>query len=329
MKEINENTKLSVVYHLPELKPIEKYLIYSRDFKKLKLFSHVGNIKKVEPNGNLLYGLERVREVMKAGAKTIPIYTDEECKDDLEKKEANILYFPPLKEDTTKPIMFVAAGGAYAIVCSLLEAYPVARRFNELGYPVFVLNYRVNNENGLFPKPMEDLAHAISYVYSHAEEFQLSGDRGYGVCGFSAGGHITAEWGTDNEGFLKYGLPSPRVLVMGYAAISSRYFVSDDVKAMVKFRESIVGNNYTDEMEERFSADCHVHKAYPPSYIVLNADDDMVDPKHSHNMKAALDEYNVPNVMEEGEKGGHGFGAGFNTSVEGWIDRADEFISHL
>lgn len=300
-----------------------------KDYKKMQLYSHFADVNKVEPNGNLLYGLERLRTIMKEGGKPIPVYSDEECKDDSEKKEVNILYFPALQENADKPIMFVVAGGAYTMVCSLLEGYPVARRFNELGYPVFVLNYRVNNENGLFPKPMEDLAHAIRYVYSHAESFQLTKDRTYAVCGFSAGGHITAEWGTDNEGFLKYGLPSPCALVMGYAAISSRYFISDDVKAMVKFRESIVGNNYTDEMEDRFSADCHVHNAYPPSYIVLNADDNMVDPKHSHSMKQSLDRYDITSVLEEGEKGGHGFGAGFNTSVEGWIDRADEFISKL
>lgn len=329
MKEMNEQTKLSKIYGLPELKPIAKYLIYTKAYKKMRLLSYFSDVKKVEPNGNLLFGLERLRDVMKAGAKPIPVYSEDECKEDSEKKDANILYFPALKEDAEKPIMFVAAGGAYAIVCSLLEGYPVARRFNELGYPVFVLNYRVNNENGLFPKPMEDLAHAIRYVYSHIEDFQLTKDRAYGVCGFSAGGHITAEWGTDNEGYLKYGLPAPRVLVMGYAAISSRFFISDNVEAMVKFRESIVGKNYTDEMEERFSADCHVHAAYPPSYIVLNADDNMVDPKHSHSMKQALDQYHVTNILEEGEKGGHGFGAGFNTSVEGWIDRADEFISSL
>ena len=42
------------------------------------------------------------------------------------------------------------------MVSNLLESYPTARALNELGYNVFVLTYRIDNTDGLFPKPMED-----------------------------------------------------------------------------------------------------------------------------------------------------------------------------
>lgn len=324
------DTKLSKVYNLPELKPVKRYLIYMKDYTKVKLMTHVSTIGKVEPNGNLLYGLERLRTVMKEGTEPICVYSKEEIAEDQEREHCNILFFPSEVKNSDKPFVIVIAGGAYTMVCSLLEGYPVARRFNELGYPAFVLNYRINNENGLFPKPLEDIAHALQYIYNHHDRFGLKKEHDYIIGGFSAGGHISAEWGTDNEGFLKYGLPAPKAVYLGYAAISSRFFISDDERAMVAFRESIVGRNYNDEMEERFSADLHVHAQYPPAYIVYNADDNMVVPNlHSKFMKEALDKAGIKNIVEEGETGGHGFGCGFHTSVEGWIDRAAEFFENL
>lgn len=328
-RNITSESKLSVIYSFRELKPLKKYLIYIGDNDAMSLLSHFTKIQDLDANGNVLYALERVRQVMKNGGELISVYNDQESVDDAEKKNVNILYFSSLIEDSGKPFVIVVAGGGYQAVCSLLEAYPVARQFNELGYPVFVLNYRINNENGLFPKPMEDVAQALNYIYMHYEEFDLSESKEYIIGGFSAGGHISAEWGTENEGYLKYNMPSPKAIFLGYPAISSKYFVSEDVETMTEFRENIVGENFTDEMEDRFSADMHVHSEYPPTYIVYCADDDMVDPKHSRMMVAALDQAGVLNVVEEGAYGGHGFATGLNTSVEGWIERAVQFFESL
>ena len=327
MKKITEKTTLAALYNIPELKPLKRYLVYMKDDTKLKLASHVMTLKQLDGNGNFLYGYDRLMDVMQGGAKPICVYSREECKEDPEREHSNILFFPALQKDNTKPFVIIIAGGGYSMVYSLVEGYPVAKKFNEMGYPAFVFNYRVENGNGIFPKPLEDLAHAVRYIYAHCGDFGLPENSEYIVGGFSAGGHISAEWGTDNEGFMKYGLPAPCALFLGYAAISSRYFISDDTKAMVKFRESIVGRNYDDAMEERFSADLHVHSAYPPAYIVYCADDNMVDPKHSRSMAQALTQSGIPHEVEEGEKGGHGFSVGFHTSADGWMERADRFFT--
>lgn len=84
------------------------------------------------------------------------------------------------------------------------------------------------------------------------------------------------------------------------------------------------------ERVERFSADKHVHTDYSPAYIVYCADDDMVDPKlHAAAMVKALEDQGIEHKVEEGEQGGHGFAVGFNTRVNGWIERADEFFGPI
>ena len=331
MKDITADSKLCSIYNLPELKPVKDYLMYMSDSSAMSLGSHFIKIGSLDANGNVLYGLERLREVISEGQVPISIYEGEDISDDPEKGNANIMFFPSSAEVSDKPFVVVIAGGGYMTVSNLLESYPTARKLNELGYPVFVLNYRIDNSEGLFPKPMEDLAQALKYIYSHTSDFGIAENQDYIVGGYSAGGHISAEWGTDNEGYLKYGIKAPKALFLGYPAIAPDYFVSEEQPEEMKaFRESIVGADNYEELAEEFSADQHVHSDYPPVYIVYCKDDDMVDPiLHSQSMINALEAKGINYRVEVGETGGHGFAVGFGTSVEGWIERADSFFESL
>lgn len=67
------------------------------------------------------------------------IYSIEERKADPTKERTGLLWFPAGKKG---PFALVCAGGAYLSVASLVEAFPVARRLNELGITAFVMQYR-------------------------------------------------------------------------------------------------------------------------------------------------------------------------------------------
>ena len=67
------------------------------------------------------------------------------------------------------------------------EGEPVARKFNELGYHAFVLQYRVAPYR--YPDPIRDVARAIKLIRSHAQEWYLGK---LATLGFSAGGHLAA-----------------------------------------------------------------------------------------------------------------------------------------
>ena len=67
------------------------------------------------------------------------------------------------------------------------EGEPVARKFNELGYHAFVLQYRVAPYR--YPDPIRDVARAIKLIRSHEQEWYLGK---LATLGFSAGGHLAA-----------------------------------------------------------------------------------------------------------------------------------------
>ena len=101
----------------------------------------------------------------------------------------NIVWYPVPERTAVKGAVMVCPGGAF-IFRSGNEGAPVAERLAELGWQSFVVNYRVR------PYTMEegslDLARAIRYVRSHAEEYGIDPDNIASV-GFSAGGILCGD----------------------------------------------------------------------------------------------------------------------------------------
>lgn len=84
--------------------------------------------------------------------------------------------------------VIVVPGGGYHFV-SEREGEPVALQFFAAGFQVFVLNYSV--APSVFPASLMELSLAVKYVRDRAEELRIEKDQ-IAVCGFSAGGHLTA-----------------------------------------------------------------------------------------------------------------------------------------
>ena len=82
-------------------------------------------------------------------------------------------------------------------------------------------------------------------------------------------------------------------------------------------------------MEMAYNVDEHMSNVYPPCYIVCCKGDNVVPFVNSKRLKTRLDELDIPAILEIGSGGGHGFGEGVGTDVEGWIERVDEFIMKL
>lgn len=145
---------------------------------------------------SMIEGIEYLMDRAEKGTYLYRVYPEAEWEKDSGKREVNIMHFPAADRGRAKghPWIMVCPGGAYINVCSISEGYPVAKKFNELGYDVFVATYRTGLYD-VMPKPLDDLAACIRYVRGHRERFGVNGER-YIVCGFSAGGNLTALWGT-------------------------------------------------------------------------------------------------------------------------------------
>lgn len=242
-------------------------------------------------------------------------YWDEEAKKgDSSKEKTGLMAFVV---PGCRKFVMICPGGGYANVCSISEGFPIARQINELGYSAFVLQYRTNDAAG-YPNPMDDLAEALRYVFTHAEEFGVDVED-YAVAGFSAGGHLAASFGTESLGYKKYGLPKPAALFLGYPVITMTDLTHEGS------REKLLGNDFCTEEIKAFSVEQQVTKSYPQTFVWYCDRDALVPSDNSKMLIQQLEAYGIAYQCEVYEGDAHGWGTGDDTPAAGWLSRAVEF----
>ena len=265
---------------------------------------------------NVAEGLDYLSEQCRSGNKFYDIWTETDIQTDTSKKGTTLVAYP-IKNKSK--FVLLCAGGAYMAVSSMVEAFPVAKRINELGYSAFVLKYRTG-EHALAPNPMEDIAQAVRFILNHAEEFNVDTED-YAVAGFSAGGHLVASFGTDSIGYQNYGLPKPGALILAYPVITMME------KAHPGSRDNLLGkeNINNQELLRKYSIEQQVTANYPPSFVWQCDQDKEVPIDNSQMMVKALKEKGIACEYETFPSDAHGWGEGKGTSAEGWIERAIDF----
>lgn len=269
-------------------------------------------------------GLNFLEDQIREGrTQVIPIYGEGEV-DATQKKHVNLLRLQPENPDPRKESVLLAAGGAYASVCTIAEALPTARHFVEAGHQVFLLTYRVGESEAAI-HALEDMARAVRYLQENQRVLSVDIYK-LVVGGFSAGANLVSNWGSSRIGYKAFGLPKPKALLPIYTYI--------DLKAEARKATGGVlvaymfGPNY-EAYIDRYNVVDHIDAEYPPCYIVCGKDDTTVPCSNSEKMKQKLDEYGVHAVLEEREHAQHGFGDGTGTEAEGWPERAMALIGSL
>ena len=223
-----------------------------------------------------------------------------------------------LQDGWPHPFAVLVPGGGYQAVCSFIEGVPIAKKLNELGISAFIVYYRTK-KRAAFPNPQDDLARAVREILANAERYHLI-TKNYSVWGASAGGHLAASFGTTSIGYKKYGLPKPGAMVLLYPVISM-----DPAVTHKQTHDALAGQRAYPAMEALTSVDLQVNADYPPTYLWCGDEDDLVSPKNSKRMAAALQAAGVPVQFDMFPGVGHGVGPGTGTSASGWIDRAVAF----
>lgn len=116
-----------------------------------------------------------------------PIYRDAEMEADPSKRDTGLFLFPS-KENGRFAIC--NAGGGFAYVGAMHDSFPHALMLSHMGYNAFALIYRVDDTY----HPYDDLARAISYVETHADELGVA-RKGYSLWDGSAGARMAATLG--------------------------------------------------------------------------------------------------------------------------------------
>lgn len=248
------------------------------------------------------------------------IYSEAELADDPEKRQTALMWFPA---DNPGQFALVCAGGAYQAVASNAEAFPIAKRLNELGISAFVLRYRVG-VSSTAEKAEQDLHTAIRYILANKDKFCVTDD--FALFGFSAGGHLVAEYGSTNRGYIKNNLPKAAMLSLCYPALNLDH-KSEVIESMVN---AMLKPGWTEDDKAEFNVFKHMDATYPATFI-WHTTEDAITPYDLNftPMIEQLEANSIPYQAKSVKRGEHGLGLGSGSEAEGWLDEAVKFWQSL
>lgn len=212
----------------------------------------------------------------------LPLYSEEEIRRDPAKRGTSLVFF---KGRPGAPFALCCAGGGFAYVGAMHDSFPHALELSKRGFNAFAIIYRPDAR-----RAMEDLARALSVIFSRAKELKVD-TRGYSLWGGSAGARMAAWTGT--YGAAAFGgpqLPRPAAVIMQYTGLSG------DVDGRT-----------------------------PPTYANVGDEDAIADWRVMRLRIESIRALGIPAVLRVYRGLRHGFGLGRGTAAEGWIDEAAAF----
>lgn len=233
-----------------------------------------------------------------------------------------------LEDDGPHPAVLVIPGGGYGCVCEPTEGKPIARRFNELGYHAFVLEYRVWPE--LFPAPQQDAVRAMRIIRHRAAMWRVISDR-VAVCGFSAGGHLAGSLGTllpqipdlSHDAIdAEQALPDAMILCYGDLDIA-------DDSPSVSCEKLFDGRSF-EEKKAYYTLRNQIGAFTPPAFVWHTVTDQLVDFHKSVRFAQAMAERGKFCELHLYPLGDHGMLQGIGTrEMSKWPEMASAFLENV
>lgn len=231
--------------------------------------------------------------------------------------------FLPSKQIRTGQAVVIFPGGGYHILAYDWEGRDFAKWLNTQGIVGIVVKYRLPDSKSLTDAkevPLLDAQRAVRLVRHYAKEWDIS-PFNIGVMGFSAGGHLASTVSTQYDHEVDRTKDEidtlsarPDFSVLVYPVIS---FVDASVHS--GSRKNLLGENPSEGLIKRFSAELNVDANTPPAFLVHAQDDNGVPVENSLLYYQALTKHKIPASLHIYPKGGHGFGFGLGKGpVDGW-----------
>jgi acetyl esterase/lipase len=207
--------------------------------------------------------------------------------------QPELTFFPAPDQTSPTPAIVVCPGGGYRNVVMQKEGVRIAQWFNQRGFTVFVLKYRLDPAEAV-----QDLRRAMRVVRQQSAKYRIDPAK-LGAMGFSAGGHLSAN------------------LAVSYA-VSDIADETDKASARPDFCAPIYGvlepldpANYPPgrfpDLYKITAIKDALTKDTPPMFFAHAVDDKTVPFEHSLNLFIALKAKGIPTELHLYEKGGHGF----------------------
>ncbi len=221
----------------------------------------------------------------------------------------------------TRSAVLIAPGGGYLHLAIEKEGEDVARWLNAHGVAAFVLKYRLGPTYH-HPAELSDAQRALRTVRARAAGLGLDPTH-IGMCGFSAGGHLTATAGTLYS--TNFYPPSdaidrqsarPDFLILAYPVITL-----DQKYGHTGSRTGLLGDSPAPALVALLSPEKHVTANTPPTFLFATTDDKIVPVMNSVLFYSALIASHVSAEMHLYQHGPHGVGLapGF-PELKSWPD---------
>lgn len=244
----------------------------------------------------------------------------------------NLTAFVPDMPNGT--VVIAAPGGAYARIVLDKEAGEMARWLNPYGVTVLLMQYRLPAEGHSNGKdvPLADAQRAIRLVRQNAKEWGLDPNK-IGFLGASAAGHMGASLGTQFAKKVYEPVDAadslsarPDFEILLYPVISM-----SDKTTHLESRTNLIGKNPSEELIKEYSADLHVKKDTPQTFIVLAENDSAVPPVNGIGYFEALQKAGVSSELHLFKEGDHGFGIRDTRQlpVSNWPNLAAKWLKGL
>jgi acetyl esterase/lipase len=207
-----------------------------------------------------------------------------------------VAVFLPKASNKNGKSIIVCPGGGYVRLAAHKEGYTIANWLTELGYTVFVLQYRVPNKRD---GTLHDLQRALRVVRANAKTYGLDAAK-VGAMGFSAGAHVVARaalsetippYPTQDDADHESARPNCMILIYpAYLDGGSNRSLSPDLKATAGIVDTFIFQTMDDT---------YVHSSFALATALQDS-------------KANVELHILP-------KGGHGYGMSpGNDAAETW-----------
>lgn len=227
------------------------------------------------------------------------------------------------KSDNSGTAVLICPGGGYERVSYIYNGFNFAKWFNSLGINVFVLVYRLPNQQDLLQPqlaPLQDAQRAMKIIRTNASQWNIRTDK-VGVMGISAGGHVAGILGTHvkDESVINDTLDNesarPDFMILLSPVITMGKFAHPGSKKL------FLGADTSAAMIEKYSAEMQVSSFTPPAFIVHALNDSTVNVRNSLLFYSALVDKKINASIHVFPQGGHGIRLDDNPgSTDLWLN---------
>jgi acetyl esterase/lipase len=226
--------------------------------------------------------------------------------------------------------LFMMSGGWFsfwmppeAFVSSLApHGFNHFRGVVDAGYTLFIVRHGSAPQFKV-PEAVADVRRATRFIRLNAKDFGIDPDR-IGVCGGSAGGHLSLMLGTTADDGAKESQDGVDRASDRVGAVVA-YFPPVDLREWVGPNDQFPALEFDPQQAESMSPLLQVTKDDAPTLLIHGDQDGLVKLDNSERILKAFERENVPSELIVIEGAGHGFfgeeGKRASTALIKWFDK--------